>query len=88
MRSSRADRRKQNTLDKRTTGQTKGVKLPGAEQRAEVTPARDKEQASTELWEQINLLHHDVEEIARNPEDARLKQALSDLESLIAGRER
>ncbi len=24
---------------------------------------------STELWEQINLLHHDVEEIARNPED-------------------
>jgi group II intron reverse transcriptase/maturase len=51
--SSRADRRKQNTLDKRTTEQTKGVKLPGAEQRAEVTPARDKEQASTKLWERI-----------------------------------
>jgi len=51
--SSRVDRRKQNTLDKRTTGQTKEVKLPGAEQRAEVTPARDKEQASTELWEII-----------------------------------
>jgi group II intron reverse transcriptase/maturase len=29
------------------------VKLLGAEQRAEVTPARDKEQASTELWERI-----------------------------------
>jgi RNA-directed DNA polymerase len=51
--SSRADRRKQNTLDKRTTGQTKEVKLPGTEQRAEVTPARDKEQASTEVWERI-----------------------------------
>jgi hypothetical protein len=51
--SSRADRRKQNTLDKGTTGQTKGVKLPGAEQRAEVTPAGDKEQASTALWERI-----------------------------------
>jgi retron-type reverse transcriptase len=51
--SSRADRRKQNTLDKRTTEQTKGVKQPGAEQRAEVTPARDKEQASTELWGRI-----------------------------------
>ena len=53
MSSSRADRRKQNTLDKRTTEQTKGVKLPGAEQRAEVTPARDKEQASTKLWERL-----------------------------------
>ena len=53
MSSSRADRRKQNTLDKRTTGQTKEVKQPGAEQRAEVTPARDKEQANTELWERI-----------------------------------
>jgi group II intron reverse transcriptase/maturase len=51
--SSRADRRKQNTLDKRTTEQTKGVKLPGAEQRAEVATARDKEQASTKLWEKI-----------------------------------
>ena len=51
--SSREDRRKQKTLEKGTTGQTKGVKLPGAEQRAEVTPARDKEQASTELWERI-----------------------------------
>jgi RNA-directed DNA polymerase len=51
--SSREGQGKQNTLDKRTTGQTKEVKLPGVEQRAEVTPARDKEQASTELWEQI-----------------------------------
>jgi RNA-directed DNA polymerase len=51
--SSREDQGKQNTLDKRTTGQTKEVKLPGAEQRAEVTRARDKEQASTELWEII-----------------------------------
>jgi retron-type reverse transcriptase len=29
------------------------MKLPGAEQRAEVTPVRDKEQASTALWEKI-----------------------------------
>ena len=53
MSSSREDRGKQNTLDKGTTEQTKGVKLPGTEQRAEVAPARDKEQASTELWEQV-----------------------------------
>ena len=53
MSSSREDQGKQNTLDKRTTGQTKEVKLAGAEQRAEVTPARDKEQASTEMWERI-----------------------------------
>ena len=51
--SSREDRGKQNPLDKRTTEQTKEVKLPGTEQRAEVAPARDKEQASTELWEAI-----------------------------------
>ena len=51
--SSRADRGKQKTLEKGPTEQTKGVKLLGAEQRAEVTPARDKEQASTALWERI-----------------------------------
>jgi retron-type reverse transcriptase len=37
----------------RTTEQTKEVKLPGAEQRAEVARARDKEQANTELWKKI-----------------------------------
>jgi hypothetical protein len=51
--SSREDRRKQKTLDKGPTEQTKGVKLPGAGQRAEVAPARGKEQASTGLWEAI-----------------------------------
>lgn len=51
--SSREDRRKQNALDKGTTEQTKEVKLPGAGQRAEVAPARDKEQASTGQWEKI-----------------------------------
>jgi group II intron reverse transcriptase/maturase len=51
--SSREGRRKQNTLEKGTTGQTKEVKLPGAGQRAEASPARDKEQASTELWERM-----------------------------------
>jgi group II intron reverse transcriptase/maturase len=51
--SSREDRRKQKTLDKGPTEQKKGVKLPGAEQRAEATPARDKERASTELWERV-----------------------------------
>ena len=54
MSSSREDRGKQKTLEKQgPTGQTKEVKLPGVEQRAEVTAARDKEQASTELWEKI-----------------------------------
>lgn len=53
MSSSREDRRKQNALDKGTTEQTKEVKLPGAGQRAEVAPARDKEQASTGQWEKI-----------------------------------
>ena len=53
MSSSREDRRKQNALEKGTTEQAKGVKLPGSGQRAEVAPARDKEQASTELWERI-----------------------------------
>ncbi|MGD2158386.1 MAG: hypothetical protein PVG32_16025, partial [Anaerolineales bacterium] len=51
MSSSREGRGKQNTLDKGTTGQTREVKLPGAGQRAEASPARDKEQASTGLWE-------------------------------------
>ena len=53
MSSSREDRGKQKTLEKGPTGQTKEVKLPGVEQRAEVTAARDKEQASTALWEKI-----------------------------------
>jgi RNA-directed DNA polymerase len=51
--SSREDRGKQKNLGKGPTGQTKEVKPLGAEQRAEVTPARGKEQASTELWEKI-----------------------------------
>jgi len=51
--SSRDERGKQKTLEKGTTGQTREVKQPGAEQRAEASPARDKEQASTELWERV-----------------------------------
>ena len=53
MSSSRDERRKQKTLDKGTTGQTREVKLAGAEQRAEASPARDEEKASTELWEEV-----------------------------------
>jgi hypothetical protein len=60
--SSREDRGKQKTLDKRTTRQTKGVKLLGAEQRAEVTPARDKERPAQScgrrsLKEEISRQH-------------------------------
>ncbi len=51
--STREDRGKQNTLGKGPTGQTKGENLPGVGQRAEVAPARDKEQGSTALWEKI-----------------------------------
>ncbi len=69
MSSSRDERRKQNTQDKGTTGQTREVKLPGAEQRAEASPARDEEQASTELWEQVmgrENLHAALKRVERN----------------------
>ena len=53
MSSSREDQGKQKTLEKGPTEQTKEVKRLGAEQRAEVTEARDEGEASTGLWERI-----------------------------------
>jgi len=67
--SSREDQGKQKILGKGPTEQTKEVKRLGAEQRAEVTPARDEGEASTELWERIferrNLLAA-LERVERN----------------------
>jgi RNA-directed DNA polymerase len=41
------------SLDKGATEQTKGVKLPGTEQSAEPSPARDERKSDTGLWEEI-----------------------------------
>ena len=53
MSSLRDEHRRQPTLDKGTTEQRKEVKLPGAEQRAEPSPARDERKSNVELWEQV-----------------------------------
>ena len=44
---------RQPSLEKGATEQAKGVKLPGTEQSAEPSPARDKRKTNTELWEQV-----------------------------------
>ena len=40
-------------LDKGTTEQREGVKLPGTEQSAEPSPVRDKGKSNVELWERV-----------------------------------
>jgi group II intron reverse transcriptase/maturase len=49
----RDEQGRQPTLDKGATEQTKGVKLAGAEQSAEPSPARDERKSDTGLWEEI-----------------------------------
>jgi len=49
----RDEQGRQPSLDKGATEQTKGVKLLGAEQSAEPTPARDERKSDTGLWEEI-----------------------------------
>jgi RNA-directed DNA polymerase len=45
--------RRQKPLDKGTTEQREEVKLPGTEQRAELSSARDERKSNVELWEQV-----------------------------------
>jgi RNA-directed DNA polymerase len=49
----RDEHRRQNTLDERTPEQKQEVKLPGAEQRAEASPARDEGNPNAGVWEQV-----------------------------------
>jgi group II intron reverse transcriptase/maturase len=49
----RDEQRRQKSLDKGTTEQVEGVKLPGTEQRAEPSPVRDEGKSNVELWEQV-----------------------------------
>jgi RNA-directed DNA polymerase len=49
----RDEQGRQKSLDKGTTEQVEEVKLPGTEQRAEPSPARDKGKSDVELWEQV-----------------------------------
>jgi RNA-directed DNA polymerase len=49
----RDEQRRQKLLDKGTTEQMEEVKLPGTEQRAERSPARDEGKSDVELWEQV-----------------------------------
>jgi group II intron reverse transcriptase/maturase len=49
----RDEQGRQPFLDKGATEQAKGVKLPGTEQSAEPSPARDKRKPDTALWEEI-----------------------------------
>jgi RNA-directed DNA polymerase len=53
LRSSRDEQGRQNSLNRETTGQRREVKLPGADQRVEPSPAQDEGKSSTELWEWI-----------------------------------
>jgi RNA-directed DNA polymerase len=53
LRSLRDEQGRQKPLDKRTTEQREEVKLPGTEQRAEPSPARDEGKSAVELWEQV-----------------------------------
>jgi group II intron reverse transcriptase/maturase len=53
LRRMRDEQGRQPSLDKGATEQTKGVKLLGAEQSAEPTPARDERKSDTGLWEEI-----------------------------------
>jgi group II intron reverse transcriptase/maturase len=53
LRSLRDERGRQKPLDKGTTEQEEEVKLPGTEQRAEPSPARDEGKSDVELWEQV-----------------------------------
>ncbi len=49
----RDEQGRQPALDKGATEQTKGVKLAGAEQSAEPSPARDERKSDTGQWEEI-----------------------------------
>jgi group II intron reverse transcriptase/maturase len=49
----RDEQGRQKSLDKGTTEQREEVKLPGTEQRAEPSPARDEGKSNVELWEQV-----------------------------------
>ena len=49
----RDEQGRQPSLDKGATEQTKGVKLAGAEQSAEPSPARDERKSDTGQWEEI-----------------------------------
>ncbi len=49
----RDEQGRQPSLDKGATEQTKGVKLAGAEQSVEPSPARDERKSDTGLWEEI-----------------------------------
>ncbi|MBI9047520.1 MAG: hypothetical protein JEZ06_23755, partial [Anaerolineaceae bacterium] len=53
MSSLRDEQGRQPTLDKETAEQRKEVKLPGTEQRAELSPAQDRGKSNVELWEQV-----------------------------------
>jgi RNA-directed DNA polymerase len=53
LRSLRDEQGRQKSLDKGTTEQEEEVKLPGTEQRAEPSPARDEGKSDVELWEQV-----------------------------------
>ncbi len=53
MRSLRDEPGRQKPLDKGTTEQREEVKLPGTEQRAEPSPARDEGKSNVEVWEQV-----------------------------------
>ncbi len=69
MSSSRDEQRRQNSLDKGTTGQRREVKLPRADQRVEQSPARDEGKANAELWNRIwerQNLHTALERVERN----------------------
>ena len=53
MSSLRDEQGRQPPLDKGTTEQREGVKLPGTEQRAEPSPVRDEGKSNVELWERV-----------------------------------
>ena len=53
MSSLRDERGRQPPLDKGTTEQREGVKLPRTEQSAEPSPVRDEGKSNVELWEQV-----------------------------------
>jgi RNA-directed DNA polymerase len=51
--SSRDEQERQNALDRGTAGQSRGVKLPLTDQRAEQSPAQDEGKSSAEQWERV-----------------------------------
>jgi RNA-directed DNA polymerase len=51
--SSRDEQERQNALDRGTAGQSREVKLPLTDQRAEQSPAQDEGKSSAEQWERV-----------------------------------